>query len=559
MNALTSPLPPRRPESRRRADRQLRVRAVDAARGCGADAAARSTPAKPLDADEVDSFLAIHADGIGHRLHQQGRCRHGSAHRRRADGGRRARHARRAHHGCRRRHGLCPDQGGTGGSTGLTRGGTGDPPRGGDRAPGAARAGRRALSRPASESDHRRRPGAADRRRRGRRHRRRSSAARRFAIKVDAMAPLAAPARYTVVGKPMPRPDVADKCTARHVYVQDVSLPGMLHGRVIRPPAIGAKLMSVDESSVFGDPGRTRRPHRAIFSRVVAKDEWAAVRAATALKATWSDVGRRCPAATASSGTCATARSIAIESVVEPRRCDRGAGRRGEEDIRDVLLAESEPRVARPLVRRRRRSARRQRRSGPRRRARMACGRIWPRSSACRSDKMRVVFLEGSGSYGTNGSDYVAADAVLLSKSVGQPVRVQWMRQDEHRLGSEGPAAADRPARRHRRRRRHRRLGRADVGADDEAGGAGAAGGRTRRASRRSTGRTPGPLTQNGDPPYEAANVARRRALAEGHAARAVESARAGQDRQRVRGRELHRRARRGRRRGSAGIPPARS
>ena len=77
---------------------------------------------------------------------------------------------------------------------------------------------------------------------------------RRIERKVDAMAPLAAPARYTVVGKPIPRPDVPDKATARHEYVQNVSLPGMLHGRVIRPPAIGARLMAVDEGSVFGIP-----------------------------------------------------------------------------------------------------------------------------------------------------------------------------------------------------------------------------------------------------------------------------------------------------------------
>jgi CO/xanthine dehydrogenase Mo-binding subunit len=54
-------------------------------------------------------------------------------------------------------------------------------------------------------------------------------------------------------------------------------------------------------------------------------------------------------------------------------------------------------------------------------------------------DTMRVVFLEGSGSYGTNGADYAAADAVLLSKTVRQPVRVQWSRQDEHGWDPKGP------------------------------------------------------------------------------------------------------------------------
>jgi len=55
-------------------------------------------------------------------------------------------------------------------------------------------------------------------------------------------------------------------------------------------------------------------------------------------------------------------------------------------------------------------------------------------------DKMRVVYLDGSGSYGTNGADDAAADALLLSRAVGQPVRVQWMRQDEHGWDPKGPA-----------------------------------------------------------------------------------------------------------------------
>ena len=55
------------------------------------------------------------------------------------------------------------------------------------------------------------------------------------------------------------------------------------------------------------------------------------------------------------------------------------------------------------------------------------------------ADKVRVVFVEGSGSYGTNGADHAAADAVLLSKTIGRPVRVQWSRQDEHGWDPKGP------------------------------------------------------------------------------------------------------------------------
>ena len=78
------------------------------------------------------------------------------------------------------------------------------------------------------------------------------------------------------------------KCTGRNVYLQDFVLPGMLHGRVVRPPAIGAQLLTVDESSLRAIPG-VRVVRIGNFLGVVAKDEWAAVRAASELKATWSE------------------------------------------------------------------------------------------------------------------------------------------------------------------------------------------------------------------------------------------------------------------------------
>ncbi len=55
-------------------------------------------------------------------------------------------------------------------------------------------------------------------------------------------------------------------------------------------------------------------------------------------------------------------------------------------------------------------------------------------------EKVRVVYLDGSGSYGSNGAYDAAADAVLLSRAVSQPVRLQWMRQDEHGWDPKGPA-----------------------------------------------------------------------------------------------------------------------
>src|SRR5262249_59860818 len=57
-------------------------------------------------------------------------------------------------------------------------------------------------------------------------------------------------------------------------------------------------------------------------------------------------------------------------------------------------------------------------------------------------DKLRVIFLDASGSYGTNGGDYAAADALLLSKTIGRPVRVPWTRDDEHGWDPKGPPPA---------------------------------------------------------------------------------------------------------------------
>src|SRR5439155_18226789 len=77
------------------------------------------------------------------------------------------------------------------------------------------------------------------------------------------------------------------KCTGKNVFVQDFTVPGMLHGRVIRPPSFEAKLLSVDEASIRSIPD-ARVVRIQNFLGIVANDEWAAVRAAKALKATWS-------------------------------------------------------------------------------------------------------------------------------------------------------------------------------------------------------------------------------------------------------------------------------
>ena len=73
-------------------------------------------------------------------------------------------------------------------------------------------------------------------------------------VQVDPKAPLKNPSQYTIVGKPILRPDVPAKTTGRFTYVQDFSVPGMLHARVIRPKSYGSTLMAVDETSIRSIP-----------------------------------------------------------------------------------------------------------------------------------------------------------------------------------------------------------------------------------------------------------------------------------------------------------------
>ena len=357
---------------------------------------------------------------------------------------------------------------------------------------------------------------------------------RALSLKVDANAPLKHPADYTIVGKSIPRPDLPAKFTGRHVYVQDFRVDGMLHGRVIRPPAVGAELLSVDEASVAGIRGAKIVRIRN-FLGVVAPTEWAAVRAARDLKAQWSD-----PAALAGADDLFGMRA-------------RDAGR---------------PRASAAQRRRRRR------RRWPRRRARLQATYQWPIQShasmgpSCavadvRADgatiwtasqgthksrqlfaryldlpveKVRLIYLDGSGSYGSNGNDDVAADAALLSRAAGRPVRVQWMREDEHGWDPKGPPQL------------------LDLRAALDAAGAVTAWETVAYLPVNTKGlpglpllaweaaglAQPGGMTSgltnlNSDPPYAHRQPAGGDALAQGDAAAHREPARARQDRQRVR------------------------
>jgi nicotinate dehydrogenase subunit B len=147
-----------------------------------------------------------------------------------------------------------------------------------------------------------------------------------FSRKLDKNAPVKDPAIYTIVGKSVPRLDIQDKATGQFTYMHDFRIAGMLHGRVVRPLAIGARLENVDESSVTDVPGLVAVVRERDFLGVVATTEWGAIQAARKLKVTWS-AWQGCPTPRSSGTMSAEPRSLMTRlprrSATAPRRCSR--------------------------------------------------------------------------------------------------------------------------------------------------------------------------------------------------------------------------------------------
>ena len=257
-----------------------------------------------------------------------------------------------------------------------------------------------------------------------------------FDLKVDRDAPLKNPKDHTIVGQPVPRPDVAAKVTGTHTYMQDFRVPGMLHARVVRPPAMGATLQSVDESSVKGVKG-ARVVRQGSFLAVVAPSEWAAVKGARLLKATWSPWAelpeqsklwehvRKTPVAkddvAVNQGDPKAAMARAAKTITATY--DFAVHTHGSigpscavADVKDGKAMIWSPSQASHWLRR-------------------------ELAATLQMDvaSIRIQYLDGAGCYGRNGHEDATADAALLSKLIGKPVRVQWSRADEHGWDPKGP------------------------------------------------------------------------------------------------------------------------
>ena len=264
---------------------------------------------------------------------------------------------------------------------------------------------------------------------------------RRFNLAFTGSAPVKKPADYAVVGTRVTRRDLPDKVRGTHAYMQHMRVDGMLHGRVVRPRGqraygVGAKVVSVDESSVRSIPG-VRVLRRGDFLGVVAEREWDAIRAARQLKVVWEStsalpgnekVYERMRAATTKDevvlerGNTATALTSAPHVVSfsgkAPYQAHAPFGP-------NCAVADVKPGSA--LVMCSTQDV-------------YATRRTLSALLKIPQEHVRVQYYEGSGTYGHSCYDDVAQAAAFMSQDAGKPVRVQFMRGDEHGWDNYGPA-----------------------------------------------------------------------------------------------------------------------
>lgn len=251
-----------------------------------------------------------------------------------------------------------------------------------------------------------------------------------FSLKLDPAAPPKDPSQYKLVGKAIARRDIPEKLTGRFTYMHDVRVPGMLHGAVIRPPALGARLQSVDEASVKDIPGFVRIVRDGDFLGVVTETEWAAVRAARELKTSWS------------------------KSETLPEQDKLWEHVRATKVVKDDVTSTVGDSAAAMAAPGRKLAAtydfaiHTHGSIGPScaisefKDGKLTC---WSASQATHNlrkqlalmlslplEDVRCIYVDGAGCYGRNGHEDAAADSAILAQAVGKPVRVQWSRADEH-------------------------------------------------------------------------------------------------------------------------------
>jgi nicotinate dehydrogenase subunit B len=265
-------------------------------------------------------------------------------------------------------------------------------------------------------------------------------------VPLDPDAPLVDPDDYRVVGTSEPRVDLPSKLDATFRFTGDIRLPGMLHGRVIRPPGRNARFASLDAAKVAAlARDGVKVVQQGSFVGVVAPHEWLAARAAaTQALVTWTQGDPLAPQATLDEALRDPDNHYGTVTDTAVPAADPGAAEAAITAAGDAALHR---RYFTPF----------QMHAGMGASAAVADHRPQPdpdtgieltlysgtqnvtalRDTVARllgidAARVRVIYEEASGCYGHNGADDCAADAALLSRAVRKPVRVQWTRQNEH-------------------------------------------------------------------------------------------------------------------------------
>ena len=236
---------------------------------------------------------------------------------------------------------------------------------------------------------------------------------------------------HKVIGTSALRRDIPAKVTGGVAYVQDMKLPEMLFGRVVRPPSYRAKLTALDVDATRKMPGVVAVVRDGGFVGVAAEREEQAIAAAQALRtaAKWTESADLPPTGAA---LFAYLRHARAQSTVVSEKIDAASAAKG---VRRVEADYTRPYMAHASI-------------GP------SCAvaqwhdgklTVWSHTQgvfplrgdlakalAIPAADIRVIHREGSGCYGQNGADDVALDAALVARATnGRPVKLQWMREDE--------------------------------------------------------------------------------------------------------------------------------
>ncbi len=256
-------------------------------------------------------------------------------------------------------------------------------------------------------------------------------------VRAQPRSPLKDPRTHTVMGKPLPRVDIPGKVTGGSSYVQDLRLPGMVHGRIVPPPAYGARLTEVNSTAVERMPGVLKVVRDGNYLAVIAEREWQAVTAMRALaRAAHWELQRKLPS---QDDIASVIRGLPSEDTVI-----LGADVKASFDTSAIAATYTRPYQAHGSI-------------GP------SCAiglmkdevmTVWTHSQGVYPlrnaiaemlgtppERVHCIHVEGSGCYGHNAADDAGADAALLARALpGRPVRVQWMREQEHAWEPFGPA-----------------------------------------------------------------------------------------------------------------------